>query len=38
MEIMSIEVGDKVPENKVKKKKLVGEEIEIQTGSITTHF
>ena len=35
---MSIRVGDTIPENKVKKQKPVGEEIQVQTGSITTYF
>ena len=35
---MRTKVGDTVPENKAKKQKSVGEETQVQTGLITTHF
>ena len=35
---MSTRAGDTILENKVKKQKLAGEEMQVQIGSITTYF
>ena len=35
---MSTRAGDTVPENKAKKQKLAGEEMEVKIDSINSHF